>query len=153
MRYTVLGLTLVFMLTAQSHASELLSPDPEMNPQQVVSIQLEALRINDVPYQDAGIAQVWAFAHPDNKLLTGPLSRFTQMIKNEAYRILIGHTDHKIELVSKTITEALFAVSVTASDGKVYGYRWNVKKVLSGEFAGAWMTSAVSAPIPLSEDI
>ena len=153
MRYVALGLTLVCLLTTQLQSSESLSPNPKLSPQEVVSIQLEALRMNDIPYPDAGIAQVWAFAHPDNKLVTGPLVRFTQMIKSEAYRILIGHRSHKIELVSETDREALFAVSVTASDGKVYGYRWSVKKVSSSKLAGAWLTSAVSAPTPLSEDI
>ena len=70
--------------------------------------------MNNNPYLDAGIAQVWSFAHPDKKLVTGPLYRFTQMIKGVADRILIDHRSHKIELVSETEKEALFAVSVTA---------------------------------------
>ena len=136
-----------------AQASELRSPDTGLNPIDVVAIQLEALRMNDKPYSDAGIAQTWAFAHPDNKRITGPLERFSRMLKSDPFRILIDHKEHAIEPVAKTETEALFAVRVVATDGREYGYRWNVSKVISGTFAGAWMTSAVSNPVLLGEGI
>ena len=39
----------------------------------VLKIQLEALKNNNIPSTDFGIEQTWLFAHPNNKVATGPL--------------------------------------------------------------------------------
>ena len=52
-------------------------PDPSLSPQDVVSIQIEALRNNDTPYENRGIEVTFNFASPANKRITGPLERFT----------------------------------------------------------------------------
>ena len=39
-------------------------PDPSLSPQDVVSIQIEALRNNDTPYEDRGIEVTFNFASP-----------------------------------------------------------------------------------------
>jgi hypothetical protein len=44
-------------------------------------------------------------------------------------------------------------VIVTSPTGAVVGYRWSVAKVAGGENAGAWMTTAVSPPLPIGEAI
>ena len=44
--------------------AELINPNPNIKPEEVISIQLNALMDNDSPYQDAGISQTWEFAHP-----------------------------------------------------------------------------------------
>ena len=124
-----------------------------MSPAEVVEIQLTALQANDVPQTDAGIAQTWAFAHPDNKRMTGPLPRFTQMIKGPQYRILLNHRSHEIKEVARTDSQAVFAVTVTADNAEVFGYKWTVEKVADGDNAGAWMTVAVSPPVRLGDAI
>ena len=35
-----------------------------------MTIQLNSLQRNNIPFKDAGIEQVWKFAHPDNKKIT-----------------------------------------------------------------------------------
>jgi hypothetical protein len=57
-----------------------------------------------------------------------------------------------VKEVSRTDDEAVFAVTVT-SQAKVVVYRWSVAKVADGGDAGAWMTIAVSPPIPAGEAI
>jgi hypothetical protein len=128
-------------------AQEVLQPDPAFSPKKVVSIQLKALQRNDTPEADAGIRQTWAFAHPDNRRVTGPYPRFQRMIKMPSYEILLGHQKHLIEKVEQTDEVARFAVTVTAGSGKVYGYQWEVRKIQDGENAGAWATTAVSPPM------
>ena len=86
------------LATAPSFAAELL-PDPARSPAEVIAIQLSALQANDTPEPDAGIAQTFAFAHPDNRRVTGPLSRFAQMIKGPQYQVLLGHRSHEIREV------------------------------------------------------
>jgi Domain of unknown function (DUF4864) len=152
MRSSLLAATMLLM-TASSWATDILVPDPALSPAEVVEIQLTALQANDAPESDAGIAQTWAFAHPDNKRMTGPLPRFTQMIKGPQYRILLNHQSHEVKEVSRTDSQAVFAVTVTAENGEVFGYSWTVEKVAHGENAGAWMTVAVSPPVKLGDAI
>jgi hypothetical protein len=140
------------LATAPSFAAELL-PDPARSPAEVIAIQLSALQANDTPEPDAGIAQTFAFAHPDNRRVTGPLSRFAQMIKGPQYQVLLGHRSHEIREVASTDKEAAFAVIVTSRDGEVVGFRWAVARVADGEHAGAWMTIGVSPPVPVGRAI
>jgi hypothetical protein len=152
MRSSLVAVALLVM-AASSWAADLLMPDPALSPAEVVAIQLAALQANDTPETDAGIAQTWAFAHPDNKRVTGPLPRFAQMIKGPLYQILLDHRSHEIKEVSRSDNEAVFAVTVTSKAGEVVGYRWSVAKVAEGSNAGAWMTIAVSPPMPIGEAI
>jgi hypothetical protein len=76
------------------------------------------LQANDAPVSDAAIAQTWAFAHPDNKRMTGPLPRFTQMIKGPQYRILLNHRSHEVKEVARTDLQAVFAVPLPRTTRK-----------------------------------
>ena len=49
-----------------------------------------------------GIKQVWVFAHPENKKVTGPYEKFRIMIYGAQYRYLLNHTSHKIDLMMNT---------------------------------------------------
>jgi hypothetical protein len=151
MRTTALALACL-MLASPAGAADLLAPDPALSPAEVVAIQLNALQANEAA-TDAGIAQTFAFAHPDNKRLTGPLPRFAQMIRGPQYRMLLNHHSHEVAEVSRTDDEAVFAVTVTSRTGEVVGYRWSVAKVMGGEHAGAWMTISVSPPVPVGQAI
>lgn len=143
----------LLLVTAPSLATDLINPDPALSPAEVVATQLSALQANDTPQTDAGIMQTWAFAHPDNKRMTGPLPRFAQMIKGPRYRMLLDHQAHEVEEVARTDDRVVFAVTVTTETGEVVVYQWQVAKVADGEDAGAWMTTAVSPPIPAGNAI
>jgi Domain of unknown function (DUF4864) len=152
MRSSLIAVALLAAI-APSSAADLRMPDPALSPAEVVEIQLRALQANDTPATDAGIAQTWAFAHPDNKRMTGPLPRFASMIKGPLYRILLDHRSHAVEEISRTDVEAAFAVTVTGQTGEAVIYRWRVAKVADGAEAGAWMTIAVSPPARAGEAI
>ena len=140
-------LPVLFLLAMPATAQELLTPDPNLPPKSVVEIQLQSLQNNDVPIPDTGIAQTWAFAHPDNKRVTGPLERFTRMIKGPDYRNMLDHQEHIIKPVVQTDDYALFAVTIITADDQKMSFKWEVKKVKTGEFSGSWMTIAVSPPL------
>ena len=151
MRIKALALTFL-ILSAPAWAADLLAPHPGRSPAEVVATQLEALQTNEAE-TDAGIAQTWAFAHPDNKRMTGPLPRFAQMLKGPQYRMLLNHRSHEVIEVARTDDEAVFAVTITTPTGDVVDCRWTVAKVRDGEHAGAWMTIAVSPPVPAGQAI
>lgn len=134
-------------------ADGVVGPDPGLSPRQVVEIQLDALQRNDEPGPDAGIARVWQFAHPANRAMTGPLSRFTAMIHSPPYRPLIDHRAHRVEPIRVEPEVAMFEVTVTAASGRVVAYLWQLQRLAAGARAGSWMTITVSPPLPRGEAI
>ena len=150
---------LVFTLLALCYlaqpalAQDLRQPDPSIAPEGVVEIQLQSLQRNDVPSPDAGIAQTWAFAHPNNKRVTGPLERFARMLKGPQYRMLLGHREHTIKPLAETDDEAIFAVTIIPAAGDPVSYIWTLSKLRSGALAGSWLTTNVSPPLSAGKAI
>jgi len=138
--------------SAESKTATLLQPKPDWQAREVVSIQLNALKENDSPSKDAGIEQVWAFAHPQNKSMTGPLPRFAQMIRSPGYAVLIDHQRHEISEVRESPRDAVFAVRVLARDGSFYGFQWQLRKAAL-QSGPSWMTTRVSAARTTGEQL
>ena len=144
-------LFLYILLATETVFAELLKPSSNLQPQEVISIQLNALRDNDNPYENAGIEQTWEFAHPSNRAFTGPIQRFTQMMYAPSYAVMLDHKKHEIIEVKLDKNIAYFFIELTSIDGKMYGFRWTLEKVKEeGGFKDCWMTTAVSTPMPLS---
>jgi hypothetical protein len=59
-----------------SSKAEILKPNSNIKPSEVVKIQLSGLQKNDLEFKDSGIEQTWNFAHPNNKKVTGPVTQF-----------------------------------------------------------------------------
>ena len=148
-----LFLSVLLFVSTPILARELLRPDPSLSPAHVVKIQLQALQRNDEPTPDAGIAQTWAFAHPDNKRMTGPLEKFAQMLKGPSYRMLLGHLEHTIKTVVGSNQTVLFNVTVVTADNQRVSFQWTLSKVRSGPLSGAWMTIGVSPPLRAKDSI
>ena len=144
--------TITFIiLFSTSLLAELLKPTPEINPQEVVKIQLSSLMNNNEPYLNAGIEQTWEFAHPSNRAFTGPIQRFTQMMYTPSYAVMLDHKKHDIIEVKLDKNIAYFFIELTSTDGKMFGFKWTLEKVKEeGGFKDCWMTTAVSTPMPLS---
>ena len=144
--------TITFIiLFSTSLLAELLKPTPEINPEEVVKIQLSSLMNNNDPYLNAGIEQTWEFAHPSNRAFTGPIQRFTQMMYAPSYAVMLDHKKHDIIEVKLDKNIAYFFIELTSTDGKIFGFKWTLEKVKEeGGFKDCWMTIAVSTPMPLS---
>ena len=130
-------------LAGLAGASEPAVPGPDLAAREVVRIQLDALSDNDSPTPNAGIEQAWAFAHPDNRAVTGPLPRFKRMLKGPGYGVLINHSRAEIIPVGEGDERAVYRVRVVARDGGLYRFRWQLKKA-SLEAGPAWMTTGVT---------
>ena len=147
-------LILIFFSIVKASNADLIKPKPTLNPIDVLIIQLDSLKNNNVPYLDAGIEQTWEFAHPMNKSATGPLERFRQMIYSESYKILISHENSEVIVLKETENTSVYKVIILSKDKKKYYYIWQVEKVLTdGDFKNCWMTTSVSAAKFLGEVI
>ena len=149
-----LKIILIFFLFLRPSLADIIKPNLNIEPQQVIKIQLSALMKNDNPYKDRGIIQTWEFAHPDNQKMTGPLERFKNMIKTDSYSMLLNHSNHEISEVYMSNKVATFEVTVMDSEKKYYKFKWQVEKYNGeGELKDCWLTSAVSQPIPVGSSI
>ena len=147
-------LILLFFIFTNIVNAELIKPNINLKPFDVLTIQLDSLKNNNKPYKDAGIEQTWEFAHPMNKAATGPLDRFKKMIYSNSYNILISHENNKIVTLSESINKLVYKVFVLSKDKKKYYYIWQIEKVeREGKFKDCWMTTGVSDPIYLGETI
>ena len=143
------GLTM--MASAEEANPNLIMPNPEIAPAEVVEIQMMALQNNDRVEDDLGILQTWTFAHPDNKAVTGPYRRFAGMIKTPTYAPMINHLNHRILDQQQDNGQVEFLVEMESQDNKLYRFVWVVKQVTGGSLDKCWMTSAVSAPQPMGQ--
>jgi uncharacterized protein DUF4864 len=118
-------------------------PDPSLSPQDVVSIQIEALQNNDIPYENRGIEVTFNFASPANKRMTGPLARFEAMVRSPAYGPMIDHRAAKYEALKIEGESAQIDVILMSKDGQYLGYRFVLSRQRGNRFEGSWMTDAV----------
>jgi len=119
----------------------MLKPHPCIAPKDVVLLQLEALRCNQLQH-------CYKFASMANRSVTGPLSRFASMIRRY-YSCLIGF--HKVTVVQVTPSdESLFKVTVFNSSSAALSnvFLWQLSKASRDatypELDNCWMTDGVS---------
>ena len=150
----LLKLIVFFLLFTSISSEDLITPNSNLKPFDVLMIQLNSLKDNNKPYKDAGIEQTWEFAHPNNKKITGPLDKFKEMIYGENYKILISHENTEITILKEKEDISVFKVIVLTKNKEKYYYIWQVEKVLlEGELKNCWMTTSVSNPKYIGEVI
>ena len=96
----------------------------------------------------------WGKCDPNNKKNTGPLSKFTNMLKGKSYEMLINHLDHQIDKVQSDDLKVLFEVTILDSSKVYYKFNWQVEKYTGkGPLNDCWLTTIVSAPTPLGSSV
>ena len=147
-------LIILFFININTLSAKIIKPNSEIKPFQVVKIQLTGLMKNGESYKDAGIDQTWEFAHPNNKIFTGPLDNFREMIKGESYKMLLDHSEHNIKEIYSNEELAVFEVTVLDVNNKYFKFRWQVEKYLKeGDLKNCWLTTTVSQPQSVGESI
>ena len=136
--------TLLLLITVVK--AEEIYPDQNLKPMDVIKIQLDALKNNDKPKMDSGIKQTWLFAHPRNKMVTGPYPRFRIMLYDPHYQILLNHKSHSINLMQSNKNKFIYGVNIVSKDNKNFFYEWHIEKGSEENCKSCWFTSAVSYP-------
>jgi len=144
----------LLLITISISKAEILKPSSDINPKQVVKIQLTGLQKNDLNFKDSGIEQTWNFAHPNNNKVTGPLGNFKRMLKGNSYEMMINHLSHTITQLGSSDKWAQFEVIILDKNKIYHKFNWQVEKYTEeGELKDCWLTSMVSNPIPLGSSI
>ena len=151
---TKFEIALILLIFTSISKADLLKPNKDILPSEVVKIQLIGLQNNDSDFKDGGIEQTWNFAHPNNKRVTGPLSNFKMMIKSDSYGMMINHLSHTITELGSSDKWAQFEVIILDKDKIYHKFNWQVEKyTLDGILKDCWLTTMVSSPIPLGSSI
>ncbi len=116
-------------------------PSPELLPEDVVKIQLNALKHNDG--KNHGIAIVYRFASPENRLYTGPLENFTKMLYNPLYAPMLNYDTEELGTMKKDEQRAEQRVVLIDKHGKAHTYLFLLSKQQEGDYRGCWMTDGV----------
>ena len=146
-------LVILSLLLSSSNA-EILKPNSDIKPSEVVKIQLSGLQKNDLNFKDSGIEQTWNFAHPNNKKVTGPLPNFKRMIKSDSYQMMLNHLSHTITELGSSDKWAQFEVIILDKNKIYHKFNWQVEKYTDdGLLKDCWLTTMVSNPIPLGSSI
>ena len=146
-------LVIFFIITSTSNA-ELLKPNSNIKPSEVVKIQLLGLQNNNEIFNDSGIEQTWNFAHPMNKQATGPLDRFKEMLKSNNYQMMINHISHTITQVRRGDDWVQFEVIILDKEKIYHKFNWQVEKFIEdGPLKDCWLPTMVSSPEPLGSSI
>jgi len=145
-RHGVAGIALIVIATgiraaASDDPGAESFPNPELSPDQVVRIQLEALRANDAA--DHGIEICFRFASPSNKSNTGPLARFVRMIKQGPYQLMLEYQTADFEPVEIIENVARQRVTLSSTTHSIT-YAFYLSRQTGEECKGCWMTDAVT---------
>ena len=116
-------------------------PAPELRPDEVVRIQLEALRDNNEA--DHGIEICFRFASPSNQSNTGPLDRFGQMIKVGPYSLMLEYHDAQYAEVEIRESRARQLVTLKGTIETIT-YAFYLSRQTHDACDGCWMTDAVT---------
>ena len=150
----IFNFLIIFFISISISKAELLKPRSDIEPSEVVKIQLSGLQKNDLEFKDSGIEQTWNFAHPNNKKVTGPLPKFKRMIKGDSYQMMLDHLSHTITELGSSDKWAQFEVIILDKNKIYHKFNWQVEKYTDeGVLKGCWLTTMVSSPIPLGSSI
>ena len=124
-------------------------PRPELTPEEVIRIQLEALRHNDE--RDRGIEVAFRFASPANRAQTGPLPRFIRMIEKGPYALMLETRHASYGVVEISGEFARQRVTLTGSRALV-SYWFYLSRQSEEPYVDCWMTDAVFVERPQGRD-
>ncbi len=151
---TIFKVLILLLISSTFSNAELFNPNKTIKPKEVIKIQLNGLQKNDSKFKDSGIEQTWNFAHPNNKRVTGPLSKFKMMLKSDSYGMMINHLSHTITELGSSDKWAQFEVIILDKNKIYHKFNWQVEKyTLDGSLKDCWLTTMVSSPIPLGSSI
>ncbi|MEM7316534.1 MAG: hypothetical protein AAF497_25645 [Planctomycetota bacterium] len=120
--------------------ADLTFPSPTIKPEDVVRIQVEAMRAES---QGLGALQCYCFAAPSNRVVTGPVDRFAQLIRNPPYDSIGESETYSIGGAEIDGDISRTTVVVVGKDQQVRVFSWVLRKQVAVPYESCWMTVGV----------
>jgi hypothetical protein len=121
-------------------------PHPNLPPEEVVRLQLVGL--SDAKADGVGILQCFCLASPGNRVVTGPLERFGQMVRNEPYQCMASPRAALIGRPQYGNDVARLLVTIIDGEHNVRAFAFVLGRQKEPPFKDCWMTEAVLSALP-----
>lgn len=118
-------------------------PSPDLHPDQVLRIQLSALKANDVPTTNHGIEVAHRFCTAESRAILGTPSQFAQLFRDPMYSPLLNFKSVTFEPTYLKSDRASVRFTVSCAKGCEANYIAHLVVEISGPDVGCWMTDSI----------
>lgn len=121
-------------------------PDPALPPEEVVRLQLAGL--SDPKADGVGILQCFCLASPGNRIVTGPLERFGQMVRSGPYQCMARPRAVLVGRPQSADDVARLLVTIIDEQYDVHAFAFILGRQKQSPLKDCWMTEAVLSALP-----
>ena len=140
-------LILLILLVSCSESQTVIDESPKsLNSEEVLNLIFDSYK-NFTNNPEKAVDTIWGFAHENNKEITGPKERFSQMLVSEPYDSIIDLREYSYEVTYEDETNIHYEVKVLAKNNNYFIITWVFEKTDCPELKKqCWLTIAVTAP-------
>ena len=141
------ALILLILLVSCSGGQTVVRESPKaLNSEEVLNLIFDSYK-NFSSNPEKAADTIWRFAHEDNKEITGPKERFSQMLVSEPYNSIIDLKDYSYEVTYENENNVHYEVKVLAKTNNYFVITWVFEKTECPDLKEqCWLTIAVTAP-------
>lgn len=141
------ALILLILLISCSEGQITVDESPKiLDSEEVLNLIFDSYKNFSINPEKA-VDTIWGFAHEDNKEITGPKERFSQMLVSEPYDSIIDLKEYSYEVTYENETNIHYEVKVLAKTNNYFVITWVFEKTeCSDSEEQCWLTIAVTAP-------
>lgn len=118
-------------------------PHQELTPEQVLKIQLAALKMNDVPADNNGVRTAHRFCTAESRAILGTPEQFTLLFRDPMYSPLLNFQSLRFDGVYRKGSRACIQFTVTCGKGSEAHYIAHLVIEEDGPDKGCWMTDSI----------
>jgi len=137
---------LILLVSCSGSQTVVDEPKKSLNSEEVLNLIFDSYK-NFSSNPEKAVDVIWGFAHEDNKEITGPKERFSQMLVSEPYNSIIDLKEYSYEVTYENETNIHYEVKVLAKTNNYFVITWVFEKTeCSDSEEQCWLTIAVTAP-------
>ena len=137
---------LILLVSCSGSQTVVDEPPKSLNSEDVLNLIFDSYK-NFSSNPEKAVDVIWGFAHEDNKEITGPKERFSQMLVSEPYNSIIDLKEYSYEVTYENETNIHYEVKVLAKTNNYFVITWVFEKTeCSDSEEECWLTIAVTAP-------
>ena len=138
---------LLVLLVCCSEVKTVVGESPKtLDSEEVLNLIFDSYK-NFSSNPEKAVDTIWGFAHEDNKEITGPKERFSQMLVSDPYDSIIDLKEYSYEVTYENETNVHYEVKVLARTNNYFVITWVFEKTECADLQSeCWLTIAVTAP-------
>ena len=139
---SLVGCCIILLASACTFSTDgdLSRPSPQLQPNEVLDLQLEALKRTGNTRR--GVAQMFAFASPKSREMMGSFDAFATLIHTHMTP-LIGHRASRKVILEENEMRVSYQVTVVDGQGDERHYEWVVEKMPAPDCQFCWRNTYI----------